>query len=141
MKIFIFFKYFFALLFITTAVGKLLDIPGFAAVIATYQLVPMILHQPLALAVSLFELFLGLAIITNTRLKFCAYLTIFVHVGYVFLAVTTLIRGLELKNCGCFGVFLARPLTIQTVVEDCILLILSIFFLKTTPLSGVQNDK
>ncbi|MBC8645596.1 MAG: hypothetical protein H7X85_00410, partial [Thermoanaerobaculia bacterium] len=27
-------------------------------------------------------------------------------------------RGIAVPNCGCFGVFLARPLTWGTVLED-----------------------
>ena len=41
-------------------------------------------------------------------------------------AVITLWRGLALANCGCFGVFLARPLTRQTVLEDVVMLGLSL---------------
>jgi hypothetical protein len=30
-------------------------------------------------------------------------------------------RGLRLANCGCFGVFLPRPLGWSTVIEDLVM--------------------
>lgn len=34
-------------------------------------------------------------------------------------------RGLQIANCGCFGVYWARPLTAVTLVEDALLLALA----------------
>lgn len=122
-------RVFFIILLITTAIGKLLDIQGFALVIDTYQFhIPYIALAPLALAVALFELFLGLALFARYRLRECAILIILMHVGYTVLATTSNLRGLELDNCGCFGVFLARPLTWFTVLEDLTLTALSVLF-------------
>ena len=128
---YLFLRIIFSLLFLASAVGKLLDNRGFADVIVTYQLVPQSLALGLGLFVSLFELALGLAIVFEKRMYDCARLTIIVHIGYLALASLTLLRGINLTNCGCFGVFLARPLGIQTVAEDAILLLLSILFFMT----------
>ena len=122
-------RIFLVVLLLSTGIGKLLDIQGFADVIATYQFfIPEILLAPLGLIVALFELFLGLAIGRGIGLKLCAMLTILTHAGYAGLAIITNLRGLELNNCGCFGVFLARPMTWFTVIEDMVLLGLSILF-------------
>ena len=120
---------FFILLLLTTAIGKLLDNRGFAEVISTYQFgIPETLLLPLGLSVSLFELALAGGVIANIRMKFCAQLVILMHVGYTVLAVITNLRGLDLPNCGCFGIFLARPMTWATVLEDSILTLLSVIF-------------
>lgn len=132
-------KYFFVVLFLLTAIGKLLDNRGFAEVIATYDLLPAWSLLSVGVCVSLFELFLGLSILKNFQLKICALVTILVHIGYVGLASLTLYRGIEIKNCGCFGVFWARPLTLQTVVEDGVLLVISILFYKAVQTTGVKN--
>ena len=122
----------FCVLMLTTALGKLLDNRGFAAVIATYQFsIPEPLLLPLGLVVSLVELALGLAILTGFQPRNAALLTVAVHVGYLALALITNLRGLALANCGCFGVFLARPMTWSTVLEDTLLLLLSLGFLWT----------
>jgi uncharacterized membrane protein YphA (DoxX/SURF4 family) len=122
----------FCVLLLTSALGKLLDNRGFAAVIGTYQFsIPEPLLLPLGLVVSLVELALGLAILMGFRLRSAAQLTVAAHLGYLSLAVITNLRGIALVNCGCFGVFLARPMTWYTVLEDAILVLLALGFLWT----------
>ncbi len=119
----------FATLFITTGVGKLLDNRGFSEVILTYQLgIPAELALPFGVAFSLFELWLGLRVARNIGQTQNGLMAIALHLGYTSLAVITLARGIALENCGCFGVFLKRPLTYQTVIEDLVLVALSIVF-------------
>ncbi len=119
----------FVILLLTTATGKSLDIQGFADVIQTYQFgLPDAIAYSVALFVILFEFGLAIAILFHFRQKINAILLTLMHIGYVFLAATTLYRGIELKNCGCFGVFLQRPLTITTVYEDLVLVIISLLF-------------
>jgi len=120
---------FFGLLLLTTAVGKLLDNRGFAEVIATYQFfIPEPLLLPLGLAVSLVELAMAIAIFAGWQLTRLAQATILMHLGYMVLATITNLRDLELDNCGCFGVFLARPMAWSTVIEDGVLTALGILF-------------
>jgi len=123
------FRIFFGVLLLASALGKLLDNRGFAAVIATYQFgIPAGMLLPLGLSVSLAELVLALLIFQGRYLRASAQLTLLVHAGYLALAVITNLRGLALVNCGCFGVFLARPMTWYTVVEDLILVLLAAGF-------------
>lgn len=130
---YVFFKYAFALLFFATAIGKLLDNRGFAEVIGTYQLgIPESMLLPLALSVSFFELFIAYRIIKEKGQVLNSVILILNHLGYTILAIVTLDRGIALDNCGCFGVFLQRPLTQQTVWEDAFLVALSIIFLMLT---------
>ena len=42
------------------------------------------------------------------------------NLAYAALLSVTLARGLDLKNCGCFGVFLARPLRWFSPLEDLV---------------------
>lgn len=134
-------RIFFGLLMLTTAVGKLLDNRGFADVLVTYQLgIPEGVLLPLGLAVSLFELALFVYILRGIRLREVAIATIVLHLGYVSLAVLTNLRGLNLENCGCFGVFLARPMTWATVVEDVVLLALSCLFYLSVSRTFVASD-
>ena len=122
-------KYFFGILLIATGIGKLLDNRGFADIILTYQFgLPHQWAMILGLSVSLFELLVGVFILQEKNQLRNAALTILMHSGYVFLAVVTNLRGLNLTNCGCFGVFWGRPMTWATVVEDIVLVTLSILF-------------
>jgi hypothetical protein len=134
-------RYFHFLLFFSTSVGKLLDNRGFSEVIATYfpqsclnrfSSLPEILLA-VALLISFLELGLSFEILygppvgrvwAGLRLR-PSLVCLAVNFAYLSLAVTSLARGLTLKNCGCFGVFWARPLTFETVIEDTILVALS----------------
>jgi Methylamine utilisation protein MauE len=120
-------RYFLGWLFVATAVGKLLDNRGFAQVINTYQLgIPDSLLLGTALVVSLLELLIGINILRGRALTKNVLATLGFHLGYASLAFITLLRGIPLSNCGCFGVFLARPLKWTTVVEDLALASISL---------------
>ena len=106
---------------LATAVGKLLDVSGFARVLATYKALPEASLLPLALAVPLFELALAIWLYWGRALVGAALASTLMHAAYVAWSWAALARGLHLPNCGCFGVFLARPLTWATVVEDLVL--------------------
>lgn len=116
------FRYFLGLLFLSTGIGKLLDNRGFADVIASYKLgLPHGFLLPIGLAFSLVELWVGINLLRGRALPTNALLTLIFHLGYASLAAMTLYREISLTNCGCFGVFWARPLTRMTVVEDLLL--------------------
>lgn len=120
-------RYFLGLTFVATGIGKLLDNRGFSEVIATYQLgIPEFLLLPLALVFSLTELYIGLNLVRGRYLTQSALATLYFHIGYAALGTITMLRGIALTNCGCFGVFLARPLRVVSVVEDLVLAAVSI---------------
>jgi hypothetical protein len=54
------------------------------------------------------------------------------HFAYAGWSAVALLRGLRLDNCGCFGVFLARPLGWETVAEDMVMVGLSLWLLALT---------
>ncbi|MGH8574432.1 MAG: MauE/DoxX family redox-associated membrane protein [Gammaproteobacteria bacterium] len=115
-------RLFLGLLFTATGLAKLLDNRGFARVIAGYRLgLPDAVLLPLGLCISLAELWIGANILRGQRLRFSLWATLFIQTGYGALAAITLARGIALDNCGCFGVFLARPLRFTTVLEDVLL--------------------
>jgi uncharacterized membrane protein YphA (DoxX/SURF4 family) len=120
-------RYFLGLLFVATGLGKLLDNRGFAQVLDSYQLgIPDAVLLPLGLSISLLELLIGLNILRGRALSVNVLATLVFHLTYAALALITLQRGIPLTNCGCFGVFFARPLMRSTVIEDLILAAISL---------------
>ncbi len=101
-----------------TAVGKLLDVPGFARVLGTYRAFPDELLLPVALAVPAAELLLALWLFSNQRPFGAAVAALVMHLSYAAWSASAILRGLALSNCGCFGVFWPRPLGWSTVAED-----------------------
>ena len=124
-KALMFLRFLFGVLFVVTSIGKLLDNRGFAAVLETYQLFPSGILLPFGLFISLSELLLGIFILWGKNLFRCALLNFGIQVAYLTLAITSNLRGLDIPNCGCFGVFLARPMTLWTIVENAVLVILA----------------
>ena len=109
-----------------TALGKGLDLPGFAAVVGTYQVFPEFLWLPIATGMTLLEVLLAGVLLSGYAIRRAALGSSILHLSFTGWAVLALVRGLDIPNCGCFGVFLARPLTWTTVIEDSVLVSLSL---------------
>ena len=118
-------RWFFVLLLAAASVGKLADIPGFYAVIKSYALLPEAVIPISAWALAIFVLVLAIWLAMGKRIEVAALIVIALHLVYLIWLAIALARGLDIPNCGCFGVFWARPLTWFTPVEDFILLALA----------------
>lgn len=113
------------LILISTGIGKALDMPGFESVVATYQLMPPWGNTLTAYSLPFIEIATGIGLFRHYRLKIAAYSAVILHGLFLSSAAFTLWRGIALDNCGCFGVFFARPLGAQTLFEDAFLLLVS----------------
>jgi Methylamine utilisation protein MauE len=118
-------RLFLGLVLLASAAGKLLDVEGFARILGTYEAFPEAALRPLALTVPLVELALALWLFSGRRLAAAAVSALALHIVYGAWAAATLLRGLRIPNCGCFGVFLAQPLGWTTVFEDLVMVGLS----------------
>lgn len=123
------FRWFVGLVLISTGTGKALDMPGFVHVLAAYDLLPPWVNLALAYTLPFFELATGICLVARIRLVMAAWAAAALHVMLLGAVLITLWRGIAIANCGCFGVFFARPVDAQTVVEDAVMLALSIFVL------------
>jgi hypothetical protein len=107
---------------LVSAAGKLLDIAGFADVLKTYEAFPDAVLLPLALAIPLAELALALWLFSGRFLAAAAVTSVVMHFVYAVWSAVSVLRGLRLSNCGCFGVFWPRKLGWSTVAEDLLLM-------------------
>ena len=114
-------RLFLGLILLATAAGKLADVRGFGGVLRAYEAFPEASLLPLAAAIPIAELALALWLFSGRGLRGAALAALVLHVVYAAWAALSLARGLRLENCGCFGVFLARPLGWRTVAEDLVL--------------------
>jgi uncharacterized membrane protein YphA (DoxX/SURF4 family) len=104
-----------------SALGKSLDLPGFVEVLKTYRIFPGLTLWPLALALTGFEFVLGAWLLSGWRLRVGALVALGLNAGYAAWMTISLLRGLELSNCGCFGVFFPQPLRWYSPLEDLVL--------------------
>ena len=105
-------------LLLATSGGKLLDLAGFAKVVGTYRIFPDWLLLPAGIGLAAAELALALSLLAGYRLGETALAAAALHVAFLLWSALALARGLEIANCGCFGVFWERPLTRWTLLED-----------------------
>ena len=105
---------------LATGVGKLLDVPGFARVLAPYEVFPDALLVPVAAAVTAAEILLAFWLLSGRRPFAAAVAALAMHLVYAGWSAAGVLRGLKLPNCGCFGVFWPRPLGWSTVFEDVV---------------------
>lgn len=115
-----------AAVFLATSLGKLLDIQGFAGVLAGYRLLPAPLLAPAGLALSLAELAVAAGLLWRPALRWAAGAALLLSLGNAALLTVTLLRGIALGNCGCFGVYWPRPLRPWTPLEDLALAALAL---------------
>jgi uncharacterized membrane protein YphA (DoxX/SURF4 family) len=126
-------RFFFAILLAVTGVAKLLDMAGFADVVRSYQSLPDILVPPSAWLLAVGELVLAAWLLARYRTRLAAVLVVALHLMYLGWLLAALLRGLQLPNCGCFGVFWARPLTWFSPLEDLALVLLAIWYWRLQP--------
>ena len=115
-----------ALVLLSAGTAKLLDVAGFEAVLHSYRFFPRALIQPVAVAVIASELIIASWLLWGKVLLRAAQASIMLHSCYALWAVYMLLRGKPIFNCGCFGSLLARPLSWMTVVEDLVMVSLSV---------------
>lgn len=103
---------------LASAIGKSLDMPGFVEVLITYQLFPEWSLWPLALGITGIEWVLAPWILAGWQLSTGALIAMGLNGLYATGLIVTLLRGLDLPNCGCYGVFFPQPLRWYSPLED-----------------------
>lgn len=103
---------------LASAIGKSLDMPGFVEVLITYQLFPEWSLWPLALGITGIEWVLATWILAGWQLSTGALIAMGLNGLYATGLIVTLLRGLDLPNCGCYGVFFPQPLRWYSLLED-----------------------
>ena len=120
-----FLRFFIAVILLTTGLGKALDIPGFVEVLITYQAFADWMLYPVALGMIAAELILSFWLFSGRIIFWAAFSSLGLHTVFTLGASVTVMRGLDIPNCGCFGVFFARPLDGWTIVEDLVMVAFS----------------
>ena len=115
-----------AAILLATGAAKLLDLTGFARLLDAYAVFSESALLPAAATVAAAELLLGGWLLAGRATGRASLPSFLLHLGYAAWEGAALGRGLSIANCGCFGVFLPRPLAASTVAEDLALASLSL---------------
>jgi hypothetical protein len=106
---------------LASALGKSLDLSGFVEVLTTYRLFADWSLWPMAICITGLEWVLGLWLLAGWRIETGALFALVMYGLYAAGLVVTLLRGIDLPNCGCYGVFFPRPLRWYSPLEDLVL--------------------
>jgi hypothetical protein len=108
-------------IFLASALGKSLDLTGFVDVLSTYRTFPEAALGPIGVGITLMEWVLAAWVLSAWRLRLSALATVAVNGLYAVWMTVSLLRGLDVPNCGCFGVFFPQPLRWYSTLEDLVL--------------------
>jgi hypothetical protein len=108
-----------ALLFALAALHKLRDLRGFTALLADYRLLPTAAAAPVAPALALAELAIGVALCTPTWGPLAARAAALLLALYAGAIAANLARGRRAIDCGCG--LAPRPLDAGLVVRNALL--------------------
>jgi len=105
---------------------KLADLDSLAQDISHYRLVPDSLGPGLALAVPVFELVVGLGLLTRTYMQGAAALSGLMLIVFAGAMAQAKLRGIDL-TCGCFGASTESPVSWAKVALNLGLAILALW--------------
>ena len=106
------------------AIGKLLDNRHFADILAQWRFLPNWSLLGFGVLLSPSELLLALWLLSGLHLAAAALLAVLFHVSYVLGTLITMLRGIRLPDCGCFGILFPHPLDWMMVFQDAALAVL-----------------
>ncbi len=113
-------------LFLFACWHKLLDPHAFAVDIATYQMLPLALVNPLAIVLPWVELLAGAMLVLGLRTRAASLLVLAMLAMFTVALSVAVARGLDLA-CGCFASQGAAedPISWRTIVRDVAWLLLA----------------
>ena len=132
------FRCYIAWVFITACIHKLASPESFAVDIATYQFLPLVFINPLAIVLPYVELGSGIMLAIGYKARAAALMTSGMMVMFMIALSYALANDLQI-SCGCFASNAAAasdPISPMTMLRDLVWLLMSlyIFFFDKTPL-------
>ncbi|MBO4351351.1 MAG: DoxX family membrane protein [Proteobacteria bacterium] len=122
-------RFYLAWVFISACLHKLADPTSFAIDIATYQMLPLVFINPLAIILPYVELGTGIMLITGTKARAAALMVCGMMIMFMIALSYALMHDLSI-SCGCFASNAAAasdPISWLTMLRDSAWLILGIY--------------
>ncbi|HSR19002.1 MAG TPA: MauE/DoxX family redox-associated membrane protein [Ignavibacteriaceae bacterium] len=113
-------------IFIYAAVEKINDPGSFAVSINNYKLLPIFIINIISVILPWIELTAGMLLVIGISVRESSFITSIFLLIFIFAVSISLLRGLDI-NCGCFGTAGGSKIGIQKIVENLLLLILSVY--------------
>lgn len=118
------------LILLAASIAKFSNPAGFVAVLHSYRFLPQGFHWPAAIVIAVSELVIGSWLCWGRHLRQAAWSSLALHGTYAGFTAIMLLRKVPILNCGCFGSYLARPLSWTTVGQNLFLAALSLLLVR-----------
>lgn len=127
------------LVFISSALMKLKDMPAFVELVSEYRVVPKLLSVLYAWAAPFVELVAGGFILLPAFARLGSGLVILLLLSF-FYAVAKVISQKRSIDCGCYGKWLESKADAFTLGKIIVLVIFAVIILLFSPVFGSQYD-
>lgn len=124
--------------YLAMGAGQVMSWPHMPAILAAYDALPYKALPWLATAMVGAELLAGVWLLARPRSSAIAPVWVYtaVAVAWTLLGVQAYARGIEVANCGCFGVYLGQRLSWFTLAQDGLLLVYAAVMLRGARRAG-----
>ena len=122
-------RFYLAYVFISACIHKLIDPTSFAIDIATYQMLPLIFINPLAIVLPYIELGTGIMLVTGTKARAAALMVCGMMIMFMIALSYALMHDLTI-SCGCFASNAAAgsdPISGLTMLRDSAWLLIAVY--------------
>ena len=120
------------------AVGQLLSWSQLPEILGAYRVLPAAALPWAAAALIAGELVAGIWLLVRPRSHRLAPVWVYAAVSVVWagLALQAQLRGLQVDNCGCFGVYLSQRLSWFVLAQDALLLGYAVLMVRSARRAG-----
>lgn len=116
------------IIFIWASLHKIVDPASFALDIATYEILPLALINPMAIVLPWVELIAGLGLVLGLATRACALLISGMMTLFLIAVIIAFVKGIE-TSCGCFASASLKedPISAMTILRDSLWLAMAIY--------------
>lgn len=119
-----------ALMFVIVGVGKISHPEEFAREISNYQILPLILINPMAIFLPWLEVITGMMILFGIQIRANAIIISAMLIVFTSAIIIAVAQGLNI-NCGCYSQIASQKVGIPKILENIGLIILSLILVFT----------
>lgn len=121
-------RIFLGFIFIYASCDKILHPAQFAQKVSNYKIIPLFLNNIFAIILPWIELIAGLFLVLGFCIKGSALVITSLLFLFILAALLGVIRNLDIE-CGCFNTALGRKIGLRMIIEDSILLMMSLWIM------------
>lgn len=115
------------------ATGQALSWQQMPEILGTYEALPPSALRPLAVALMVGEAVTGVWFLARPRSQALAPVWVYTAVSVMWgaLGMHAWLRGVQVDNCGCFGLYLTQRLSLFVMAQDALLLVYAALMIRS----------